>query len=79
MQDINGQPVDIELLAYHIPSTDVRLLSPQVMFDTFGGQGIMTGTGINFTLSDGSRFSASLCPRSNLPLIPRALQPLRNF
>ena len=79
MQDINGHPVDIELLGYHIPSADVRLLSPQVLLDTFGGQGIMTGSGIDFALSDGNRFSASLCPRSNLPLIPLALHPMRNF
>lgn len=79
MQDINGRPVDIELLGYHIPSADVRLLSPQVLLDTFGGQGIMTGSGIDFALSDGNRFSASLCPRSNLPLIPLALHPMRNF
>ena len=79
MQDANGHPVDIELLGYHIPSADVRLLSPQVLFDTFGGQGIMTGSGIDFVLSDGNRFSANLCPRSNLPLIPLALHPSRNF
>ena len=56
-----------------------RLLSPQVLIDTFGGKGIMKGSGIDFELSDGNRFSASLCPRSNLPLIPLATHPSRNF
>ena len=79
MQDANGHPVDIELPGYHIPSADVRLLSPQVLIETFGGKGIMKGSGIDFELSDGNRFSASLCPRSNLPLIPLATHPSRNF
>jgi hypothetical protein len=79
MQDANSHPVNIELLGYHIPSTDVLLLSPQVLIDTFGGQGVITGSGIEFELSDGNRFSASLCPQTNLPFIPLALHPSLNF
>jgi hypothetical protein len=79
MQDTNGHPVDVKLLGYHIPTAEVRLLSPQVLLHTFGGDGIITGTGINFALSDGNKFSASYCPRSNLPLIPLALQASQNF
>ena len=79
MQDTNGHPVDVKLLGYHIPTAEVRLLSPQVLPHTFGGEGIITGTGIDFALSDGNKFSASYCPRSNLPLIPLALWASQNF
>jgi hypothetical protein len=79
MQDTHGHPVDIELLGYHIPTADVRLLSPQVLLNTFGGEGIITRTGIDFALSDGNKFSASYCPQNNLPLIPLALRALQNF
>ena len=79
MQDTNGHPVDVELLGYHIPTAEVRLLSPQVLLHTFGGEGIITGTSINFALSNGYKFSASYSPQSNLPLIPLALWASQNF
>ena len=79
LQDSHGRPVDVELLGYYIPTADVRLLSPQVMLDTFGGEGTITEAGIEFVLSNGNRFSASYCPQSNLPLIPLALRASRNF
>jgi hypothetical protein len=79
MQDTNGHPVDVELLGYHIPTAEVRLLSPQVLLHTFGGEGIITRAGVDFALSDGNKFSASYCPQSNLPLISLALRASRNF
>ena len=79
MQDTSGHPVDVELLGYHIPTAEVRLLSPQVLLNTFGGEGKITETSIDFALPDGHKFSATYCPQSNLPLIPLALQASRNF
>ena len=79
MQNAHGYPVDVDLLGYHIPKAEVRLLSPQVLLNTFGGEGIINGTGIDFALSDGNKFSSKYCPRSNLPLIPLALRDSRNF
>jgi hypothetical protein len=31
LQDVNGDSVHVELLGYHIPNAEVRLLSPQVV------------------------------------------------
>ena len=37
MQDMHGETVHVELLGYHIPTAEVRLLSPQVLLKTIGG------------------------------------------
>ena len=38
IQDTHGASVVIELMGYHIPNAEVRLLSPQVLLSIFGGQ-----------------------------------------
>ncbi len=37
VEDIAGQAVTLKLPGYHIPGTEVRLLSPQVLLSIFGG------------------------------------------
>jgi hypothetical protein len=38
IKDHRGELVAVELLGYHIPKAEVRLLSPQVLLRTIGGQ-----------------------------------------
>ncbi len=73
MQDIHGDSVQVELLGYHIPNAEVRLLSPQVLLKTIGGYSHQTIRGIDITLDNGIEMTAVFCPRSNLPVIPLAL------
>jgi hypothetical protein len=40
LQDINGDSVQVELLGYHIPNGEVRLLSPKVLLKTIGGNAL---------------------------------------
>jgi hypothetical protein len=79
LEDSLGNPVEIEVLGYHIPTAEVRLLSPQVLLKTIGGQALLDGSEIKFNLDNGHEFSARLCPCSNLPLIPLAQQQQKNF
>ena len=79
LEDSLGNPVEIEVLGYHIPTAKVCLLSPQVLLKTIGGQALLNGSEIKFNLDNGHEFSARLCPRSNLPLIPLAQQQQKNF
>ena len=72
MQDEQGEQVSIELLGYHIPTADVRLLSPQVLLKTIGGYSKQTVHGVQVSLDNGIKLSAAFCPRSNLPIIPLA-------
>ncbi len=72
MQDEHGDLVHIELLGYHIPTAEVRLLSPQVLLKTIGGQSKQTVLGIKVSLDNGIKLTAAFCPRSNLPVIPLA-------
>jgi len=72
MQDEHGDLVHIELLGYHIPTAEVRLLSPQVLLKTIGGQSKQTVHGIKVSLDNGIKLKAEFCPRSNLPVIPLA-------
>ena len=73
MQDKYGDPVSVELPGYHIPKAKVRLLSPQILLKTIGGQSQQTTKGIAVSLDNGIEMNAILCPRSNLPVIPLAV------
>jgi hypothetical protein len=72
MQDEQGDLVNIELLGYHIPNADVRLFSPQVLLKTIGGFSTQIVHGIKVSLDNGIKLSATVCPHSNLPIIPLA-------
>ncbi len=37
MKDANDTPIQVELMGYHMPKAEVRLLSPQVLIKTVGG------------------------------------------
>ena len=43
--DANGIVVTIELMGYHIPTTDVRLLSLQLLIRTLGGHAFLNNQG----------------------------------
>jgi hypothetical protein len=69
----NGNVVTIELMGYHIPNTDVRLLSPQVLIWTLAGHALLNNQGMDISLDDGTVLSANYCPCTNLPMVPLAL------
>jgi hypothetical protein len=79
IQDTHGASVIIELMGYHIPNAEVRLLSPQVLLNTIGGKAIQTVQGIDIILNNGLNLNAKFCPRSNLPLIPLSLKNNRKY
>jgi hypothetical protein len=60
-------------MGYHIPNTDVRLLSPQVFIRTLGGHALLNNQGMDISLDDGTVLSANYCPCTNLPMVPLAL------
>ena len=70
LENKRGNQVPIELPGYHIPNADVRLLSPQVLLNTIGGQCHQTVSQFNILLENGIDMCASLCPQSNLPILP---------
>ena len=69
VRDKNGQNVILELPGYHIPNAEVRLLSPQVLLMTLGGQAIQTTAAYRINLDNGIDLVAQYCPRSNLPML----------
>jgi hypothetical protein len=74
MQDAHGIQIQIELLGYHMPKADVRLLSPHVLVKTIGGQLPQTDKKIDIALNNGINLFAQYCPQSNLPIISLELQ-----
>ena len=72
-QGSNGKSFSVEVVGYHIPTAEVRLLSPQVLLQTVGGQAFQNAHGIDLSLDNGSQMSAKLCPHSNLPMLPLAM------
>jgi hypothetical protein len=40
VKDANDSPIQVKLMGYHMPKADARLLSPQVLIKTGGGQSL---------------------------------------
>jgi hypothetical protein len=74
LQNENGHSVQIELKEYHIPNSEVHLLSPQVLLKRIGGHTLQTVDKINIALENGINLCAQFCPQSNLPMIPLGLE-----
>ncbi len=72
LEDIHGSIVKVEVNGYHMPHSDVRFLSPQVLLSTIGGSSIQTRNGVELYLDNGVNLFAPHCLRSNLPLLPLA-------
>jgi hypothetical protein len=70
VEDLAGRVVNLDLPGYHIPGTEVCLLSPQVLLLVFGGHTTQTTCNIAVCLANGLVLNAHLCPRSRLPLLP---------
>ncbi len=48
--DVNGNPVYLPCVSYHLPETDVRLLSPQTYHQMHGGYSEVYGQSIQMKL-----------------------------
>ncbi len=72
LKDTSNSSVTVEVKGYHMPHASVRLLSPQVLLQTIGGQSLQTTKGISLTLNNGVKLLATYCPQNNLPLLPLA-------
>lgn len=68
--DQYGRPHNIEIMAYHVPTASVRLLSPQCVFQTqsLGGNGVQNEHSYTMVLESGATLIASY-GRANLPLL----------
>jgi hypothetical protein len=73
-RDKDGTSVHIEVPGYHMPKSEVRLLSPQVLLQTIGGHSNQTANGIDISLNNGINISVTYCKQSNLPIIPLLLR-----
>ncbi len=60
-------------MGYHIPNTEVHLLSPHVLIRIFGGHALLINLGIDISLDNGMVLSANYCHRTNLSMAPLAL------
>ena len=78
--DSNGNIVVLDVIGYHIPGIEVRLLSPQSLLQLVGGHHLATFTrndaakdftsnGHMITLADGTKLVGKFCSGSNLPLL----------
>ena len=56
-------------LAYHMPSADIRLFSPQANIQVYGGSATLEGRMLTYTLPDGRLVDIELDNQSNLPLV----------
>jgi hypothetical protein len=61
MKDANDSPIQVELMGYHMLKAEVRLLSPQVLIKTVGGQSLQTNKGIDIMLDNGINLFAHYC------------------
>ncbi|EJK75839.1 hypothetical protein THAOC_02428 [Thalassiosira oceanica] len=73
--DSRGLPCTLQAQAYHVPGTDVRLLSPQRLFDHMGGTGSITNQRVILSLASGRVLHADICKHSRLPILPLCPRP----
>ncbi|EJK71687.1 hypothetical protein THAOC_06848, partial [Thalassiosira oceanica] len=73
--DSRGLPCTLQAQAYHVPGTDVRLLSPQRLFDHMGGTGSITNQRVILSLASGRVLHADICKHSQLPILPLSPRP----
>jgi hypothetical protein len=60
LQDEKGYTVTVEAFGYHIPAVKVRLLSPQVLIKTDGGQATYWQEGFKYDLQTTSHCSGDI-------------------
>jgi hypothetical protein len=67
--DTVGNSVTLALPGYHIPTAEVRLLSPQIMLHQLGGYCHQTSTKIQIHLGNGYDIDAQHCTQTRLPML----------
>ncbi len=67
--DIDGKQVTITLPGFHIPTAEVRLLSPQLLLSQSGGYSHQTSNKIRLSLGSGETMDAHYCHQSRLPTL----------
>ena len=69
VMDINKKQVTLVLPGFHIPTAEVRLLSPQLLLGQCGGYSHQTSSKIQIHLESGECLNAHYCARSRLPIL----------
>ncbi len=67
--DLDRKQVTITLPGYHIPTAEVRLLSPQLLLAQYGGYSHQTARKIQIHLDSGEAMEASYCNKTRLPML----------
>lgn len=67
-RDVNGDDVFLPCLAYHLPTADIRLFSPQTYHRRFGGYSKVDADGVTMFLTDHT-IHLPLDIGTNLPMI----------
>jgi hypothetical protein len=67
--DINKKQVTLILPGFHIPTAEVRLLSPQLLLTHSGGYSHQTSSKIQIHLDSREQLDAHYCPHSRLPML----------
>ena len=73
--DTRGLPCTLQVQAYHVPHTDVRLLSPQRLFGHMGGTGLLSNLRVVLNLDSGRVLHADICKLSQLPILSLSPRP----
>ncbi len=71
--DINGNPVFLSCVCYHLPQMDVRLFSPQTYHQMHGGYSEVYGQSIKMKLRTSSIHIDIIRDQANLPVVHDSL------
>jgi hypothetical protein len=67
--DINGNPVFLHCVSYHLPQTDIRLFSPQTYHQMHGGYSEVYGQSITMKLRTSSFHIGIIRDQANLLVV----------
>ena len=65
----DGKQTTLKLPGFHIPTAEVRLLSPQLLLHQAGGYSHQTSSKVHIHLDSGEDMDANYCPRTRLPML----------
>ena len=65
----NGEVVYLPGLAYHLKSTDIRLISPQAFHQLWGGRSVVDDKVFSLHTTSGQVVDVPIEPKSNLPML----------
>ena len=70
---VNGEPIWLPCLSYHLPSAQIRLFSPQTYHTLYGGHRVVQGKHVDIYVDEHRIDIPINCERANVPVVTNSV------